>query len=240
VAGTFIGSVGVGGVLLIPALMVFAGLNIHEASATALFTFFFTGLLATYLFKRRGSINWRMSAIVGLGALFTSYLGAWLNSLTHDAILSTIIGALVVLAGVWALRTQSNHSKTNLAASGVEDQKRFIALLCVGVAAGFGSGLSGAGGPLFSVPLMLALKFNPLLSIGVAQILQIVAASSGSIANFQHQLIRIDVVLFILIFELIGIAIGVVIAHRANLNALRKAAAWLCIVVGVYMVIKLL
>jgi uncharacterized membrane protein YfcA len=87
---------------------------------------------------------------------------------------------------------------------------------------------------------MLALKFNPLLSIGVAQILQIVAASSGSIANFQHQLIRIDVVLFILIFELIGIAIGVVIAHRANLNALRKAAAWLCIVVGVYMVIKLL
>ena len=30
-------------------------------------------------------------------------------------------------------------------------------LVCVGAAAGFGSGLSGAGGPLFSVPLMVIL-----------------------------------------------------------------------------------
>jgi uncharacterized membrane protein YfcA len=47
VAGTFIGTVGVGGILLIPAFIFFAGINTHEASATALFTFLFTGILGS-------------------------------------------------------------------------------------------------------------------------------------------------------------------------------------------------
>ena len=40
--GTLIGAVGIGGVLLIPALTAFAALPIHTAMATALFTFIFT------------------------------------------------------------------------------------------------------------------------------------------------------------------------------------------------------
>ena len=63
-AGTFISAVGVGGVLLIPALIAFAGLDIHQASASAMITFIFTGALGTYLFQRRGSIAWRMSVPV--------------------------------------------------------------------------------------------------------------------------------------------------------------------------------
>jgi hypothetical protein len=39
--------------LLIPAFIFFAGMNTHEASATALFTFLFTGILGAYLFQRR-------------------------------------------------------------------------------------------------------------------------------------------------------------------------------------------
>ena len=60
-AGLCIGAVGVGGVLLIPSLALFAGISIHQAAATALFTFLFTGLYGTWLFHRRGSINWRVS-----------------------------------------------------------------------------------------------------------------------------------------------------------------------------------
>lgn len=45
--GALIGAVGIGGILLIPALTALAGLVIHEAMATALFTFLFTGFLGT-------------------------------------------------------------------------------------------------------------------------------------------------------------------------------------------------
>ena len=51
--GALIGAVGIGGILLIPALTAFAGLGIHEAMATALFTFAFTGITGTMLFQRR-------------------------------------------------------------------------------------------------------------------------------------------------------------------------------------------
>lgn len=55
--GGLIGTVGVGGILLIPALNVLAGLSTHTAMGTALFSFIFTGLLGTWLFWRHGSID---------------------------------------------------------------------------------------------------------------------------------------------------------------------------------------
>ena len=55
--GTLIGAVGVGGILLTPALVTFAQLSVHEAMATALFTFIFTGITGTLLFQRKGTID---------------------------------------------------------------------------------------------------------------------------------------------------------------------------------------
>ena len=204
VAGTFIGTVGVGGILLIPAFIFFAGMNTHEASATALFTFLFTGILGAYLFQKKGSIHWGATLPVCLGAIIFSYIGAESNIRIEETLLRGVIGVLVVIAGVFALRAPPK-------------------------------GLSGAGGPLFSVPLMLAFKFNPLLTIGASQVLQIISAGSGSAANFLNEVIRFDWALFILLFELIGIYIGVQLAHRVSLDKLRKIAAFLCIAVGLYM-----
>ena len=236
-AGTFIGAVGVGGVLLIPALIAFAGLDIHQASASALITFIFTGALGTYLFQRRGSIAWRLSLPVCLGALIASYLGAQLNATIADQLLIGIIGLLVIAAGIWALLARISSVAQGDALLKASVQKTIL-LLVVGLLAGFGSGLSGAGGPLFSVPLMLAFKFSPLLTIGIAQVIQVIAAVSGSIANIMNNAVDFKIVAFILPFELVGIWIGVAIAHRTRVERLKKAAAWLCILVGVYMTAK--
>ena len=53
-------------------------------------------------------------------------------------------------------------------------------LVGVGAVSGFGSGLSGAGGPLFSVPIMVLAGFVPLAAVGTSQVLQIVAAAFGT------------------------------------------------------------
>jgi len=57
VVGMLIGAVGIGGILLIPALNILGGLTIQEAMATALATFIFTGVIGTFSFQRRGSID---------------------------------------------------------------------------------------------------------------------------------------------------------------------------------------
>lgn len=234
VAGTFIGTVGVGGILLIPAFIFFAEMNTHEASATALFTFTFTGILGAYLFQKKGSIHWGATLPVCFGAIIFSYIGAELNIRIEETLLRGVIGALVVIAGVFALGAPSKEC-LDVGKNFMLNIRNFLLLFFVGIISGFGSGLSGAGGPLFSVPLMLAFKFNPLLTIGASQVLQITSAGSGSIANFFNEVIRFDWAFFILTFELIGIYIGAQLAHRVSLSKLRKIAAFLCIAVGLYM-----
>ncbi len=230
--GALIGAVGIGGILLIPGLVMLGRLPIHAASATALFTFLFTGALSAWMFARRGSIDARMSLPVCAGALVFSFIGAFVNSLTDAVVLDRIIGVVIVLAGVnvlfpvWRLSDRSQAGP------------KAVLLLAVGAVAGFGSGLTGAGGPLFSVPIMLALGFDPLLTIGVSQVLQLISAGSGTLANLRYGTIDFALALWIVPFELAGVALGVVAAHRANVAQLRRAAAWLCIVAGSAILIR--
>ena len=54
---------------MVSYLALFAGLTIHQAAATSLFTFLFTGILGTWLYQRRGSIDWRISLPVCAAAI---------------------------------------------------------------------------------------------------------------------------------------------------------------------------
>jgi uncharacterized membrane protein YfcA len=105
---------------------------------------------------------------------------------------------------------------------------------------GFGSGLSGAGGPLFSVPIMVMLGFVPLVSIGTSQVLQIIAAVSGSIGNVQFGRINLSVAWWITLAELFGVVLGVRLAHAVSMRILRTMAALLCVLVGTLMLVRTL
>ncbi len=229
--GMFIGTVGVGGVLLIPFLMLCGGLTIHAAAATALFTFLFTGLLGTYLFKRRGSIDWRLAWPVCAGALPFGYLGTLAAARVDARPLTLLIAAIIVFAGIQVLRPAGI-----VAPAGAASGKSVAAsLLAVGAVAGFGAGLSGAGGPLFSVPMMVLLGFAPLAAVGVSQVLQILASSSASLAAFGDSRIDFPLAAWVTLFELAGVVAGAALAHRVSGVALRRIAGGLCVAVGTFM-----
>jgi uncharacterized membrane protein YfcA len=230
IVGLFIGAIGIGGVLMVPALTALGGLDVHAASATALFTFFFTGILGTFLFQRHGSIEWSNTIPVCASAIVFGYVGAVVNSMLNAAALNAIIAAIIVAAGAYILLPARQAVREFVR----EDSRwRFSTLIAVGAIAGFGSGLSGAGGPLFSVPIMLILGFAPLSAIGVSQVLQITSSASGTMANLTYGSIDFMIAGWIVIFELAGVLLGVRTAHMVNMQQLRKGAAWLCIVVGI-------
>jgi len=132
VVGLFVGAVGIGGILLIPVLAVLGPLTIHAASATALFTFFFTGVVGALLFARRGSIDWRACLPVCAGALVLSYIGAVVNAGTHDVLLSKIIGLVILFAGACVLRPPKQLIASE------ETYGRWWLLFAIGALAGFG------------------------------------------------------------------------------------------------------
>ena len=229
--GVFIGAVGVGGILLIPVLAYLGELPVHTAAATALFTFAFTGILGTFLFQRRGSIDWRITTPVCLGAIVFSVLGAWASSRLNARLLTLLIAAIIVFAGAYLLVPARPREAFRDGRSRGEQ----AILLGVGAASGFGSGLSGAGGPLFSVPMMVLAGFVPLAAIGTSQVLQIVAAAFGTAGNLAYGQIDFGMAAWITVLELAGVAAGVRLAHVASVQTLRRTTAGLCLVVGAFM-----
>ena len=230
--GFLIGTVGIGGVLLIPALVALAGLTPHQASATALFTFLFTGILGTILFQRRGSIDWRQAAAVCAGAIVFSYLGAMANKAVGETALMRVIAVLIIFAGLYVFLPGGKESPTRM------NNNRLFLLIVIGAASGFGSGFSGAGGPLFSVPLMVVTGFAPLLAIGTSQVLQIVSAASGSLANLSVGDIQWPLVTLVTGGELVGVFAGVKLAHSVSANTLKRSAGLICLAVGTWLLIQ--
>lgn len=237
VVGVFIGAVGVGGVLLVPALMMFARLSVHQAAATALFSFLFTGLLGGGLFSRRGTIDWKVAGPVCAGAFALSFAGAAVGSRIPAAVLMWIIAAILLTAGLYIVLP---NRRKNPALRVDGNRRGMAALLGMGAVSGFGAGISGAGGPLFSVPLMLALQFDPLVAVGTGQVVQIASSFSGSLRNMSYGSIQFGLALPVTIVELIGVLLGVRIAHVARGNQLRFGAAVMCMISAVGMAAKTL
>jgi uncharacterized protein len=232
VVGFLIGAVGIGGVLLIPALIALAGLTPHQASATALFTFLFTGILGTVLFQRKGSIDWRQSAPVCAGAIVFSYFGAMANSAVGDIALMRVIAVLIIFAGIYVFVPVKPVNAVD------KHERRLPLLIAIGAASGFGSGFSGAGGPLFSVPLMLVSGFAPLLAIGTSQVLQIFSAVAGTAANLHYGDVQWTVVTSVTVAELAGVILGVKLAHSVGQIVLRRCAGAMCLMVGGWLLFK--
>lgn len=234
VVGLFIGTTSVGGVMLIPALIFWGGLEVHQAAATLLASSLFTGALGTWLYSRRGSFEWRMVWPLCVGAVPAGYAGALLAAQVDAAPLGMIIGVLIVAAGALILRPPpvlaGAHRRSRRAETAV--------LLGIGTTAGFGSGLSGAGGPIFSTPMMMVLRFPPLAAIGASQGMMIMAALSGSTAHLLAGAIVPGMLVVISVGQLIGVAVGVGLAHGLPTAMLRKLAAWMCVAAGALMVIR--
>jgi len=176
-----------------------------------------------------------MTLPVCAGSVVFSYLGAMVNSWVAPRPLALIIAAIIVFAGIYVL-LPSRHGEGGYRNGRGAAQQALLA--CVGAAAGFGSGLSGAGGALFSVPLMMALGFVPLAAIGTSQVLQIIVAASGTAGNLQFGSVDFATAAWVSLFSLAGVALGARAAHAVSVAVLRRMAAGLCIAVGVFMLAR--
>src|SRR3954447_6093860 len=234
--GLLIGTVGVGGVLMVSFLALFGGLTIHEAAATSLFSFLFTGIVGTWLYQRRGSIDWRITLPVCAAAVLFGFCGAAVAAIMDPRPLAIAIALVIVAAGLYICVPRSVAAAPR---DGRHPGEKWL-LASVGAASGFGSGFSGAGGPLFAVPLMVILRYGPLTAVATSQVLQIIAAVSGSIENLRHGFIDWQTAALITVFELAGVLVGVRLAHIASALVLRRLAGALCIATGGLLLVRTL
>lgn len=101
VAGVVSGLLGVGGgVVLVPMLVMLAGLSQHEAHATSLGAIVPIALVGAAAFALDGEVSFAAAAGLGAGALAGARIGAALMARTSERRLRAAFGGLTALVGI--------------------------------------------------------------------------------------------------------------------------------------------
>ena len=230
--GVLIGAAGIGGVLLVPFMTYVMGLEVHSAISGAMFGYIFAGGVGALLYARHGSIRWPVAGWLILGAMPAAFVGALAVSASSTIILETAIAALLLFAGFNALRP-ALKSEGDIAPLGP------LALTAIGAVAGFGSAMTGTGGPLILVPLLLWLRFPALAAVGLSQATQFPLASLATAGNFVFGEIDYFIGAAIGGGLVCGVAIGAKAAHAVAPEVTKRIVAWVTILVGLFVTVRL-
>lgn len=228
--GAAVGATGIGGFLLIPALWLMLDMPLRDAMGTTLVASAANGALATCLFARRGSVPWRMAMPLCAGALVCAFVGGMLNAIVSTVILAKLLGGVIVVGSAYILMNRGNTTAR-------EPTGGALLLLGIGLVSGLIAGLTGAGGPLISVPLMTVLHFPYLATVGASQVLQLVASASGAVAYWQHGAVSFAILAVIIPFQLLGIWGGVRLAHWLDVVIARRALAIAGVLIGSMLIV---
>ena len=230
--GLLIGAIGVGGVLLVPALTYIGGMAIHVAIASAMVAYFFAGGVGSIEFSRQGSIRWSDAAWLAAGAMPGAFIGAAATSAVPAFALELLIAALIIGSALNSLRDAGPVSREprTLAKS---------ALVVIGVVTGIGSSMSGTGGPLVLVPILLWLHVPVLAAVGLSQVIQLPISAFATAGNIVYGTIDLAMAAALSVLLMIGVWFGARIAHRVSSKSLKRFVSVTLLAVGVMMLAQL-
>ncbi len=101
VAGFASGLFGIGGgVIVVPALVLFLGFSQHRASGTSTATILASSAAALVVFSGEGEVDWRAAAYLLSGSAVGAWLGARNLSRVPDRWLSLAFSVVMVVAAL--------------------------------------------------------------------------------------------------------------------------------------------
>ena len=220
-----------GGVIIVPVLTLFAGLNIHYAIGASIVSVIATssGAAATYL--RDQITNLRLGMFLEMATTAGAVAGALIAGLLPGRILSAIFG-VVLLHATWTMvRSRWEELPTGVVSSRLAARlrlpdayddpalRRTVAYQITGVPQGFGmmglagpiSGLLGVGSGVFKVIAMDILMRAPLkVSTTTSNFMSGVTAAASAGIYF----LRGDIHPFIAAPVALGIVAGTIVGTR--------------------------
>ena len=227
--GLLVGLTGVGGILIPPALILLSGLEPHEAMGTALASFLPLGLVGTFMYRRLGHVDWSQAVPYMLGGL-AALPGAMVNARINASPLVMLLASIILFAGLCVLRPPR--------AVGSTFWQGRAGFFFIGAATAFLAGMTGAGGPVLSIPWMIAAGVSPLTAVGLAMPYQVVTAMFGTVGNIQGGHVDFELLPALCAFETAGFALGVALARRTPTATLRTLIGGICCLLGLLLLAR--
>ena len=231
ITGTMIGTFGVGGVFLVPFLFYGLGVDLHIATAMSSWSFLFTGIVGTITYSR--NISWNIVAWLMIGIIPAAVLGARANVALSSAILIPLLAALILGSGLNTLLSRAEGERLLARLSRGS-------LVLLGVVTGFGSALTGTGGPVLLVPMLMFMKINALAAIAASQLVQVPIALAAAIGFGLFGEIDLVSGTILGVIQSFGVIVGARVAHALKPEQLRRFVSLALIAVAILMISRIL
>ncbi|MCL6622734.1 MAG: sulfite exporter TauE/SafE family protein [Syntrophobacterales bacterium] len=230
VSGAFGGLVGLGGgVIMIPLMTRFYGLNQHQAHGTSLAALVFTGLTGAVTYWLHGSVDVAAAALLAATAIGCASLGALFAHSLPEWQLKGAFGAFLIVVAL-LLVLKPYYAQYSGSASG---WVRVAVLLASGMVAGFFAGLMGVGGGSLMVPAMvLLLGFSQHLAQGTSLLAMVPAGASGAYTHWRLGNVVTGIVPGLILGIMAGTYGGATLAHWLSEASLRVIFAAILIWLG--------
>jgi uncharacterized membrane protein YfcA len=227
--GVGLGATGIGGFLLIPVLMHWLDLPIQAAIGTALASSVLSALWGLWLYRRQAAIETRVALPLALGGLAMGLAGGTLNARLPAAAVTALLGGVMVLASLQAFR----RLRPTLPDAPVSVP--WPTATAIGALAGLVAGLTGAGGPLVSVPLLLAVGYALPMAVGASQWLQLAASSSAIVPFLALGLVHWRAQALLIPLMCLGMWLGLALARRVSPARMKVLVATTGAITGLWM-----
>ncbi len=223
VAGIGITAVGPGGILATVGLFLLTGLSPATVAGTAIVTHVATGSLGALAYRHSGQLREphtrRTALVLACTAAVGTPIGVLLNSLMPVRVFGVLLALFLLLVAVLVWHRQRG------AGTDEDHHPRHAMPVLVGggLAVAVVGGMFGVGGPLLTVPLLVAIGTPMLSALAAAQVQSVVISTVGTLGYLSQGSIDWTLVAVVGIPELCGVLIGWKIARTVPPHHLKRA-----------------
>lgn len=188
IGGGLSGLFGVGGgIVLVPLLMFFAGLDQRRAAATSLLAILPSAIAGSVTYLINGEIDIAAGLIIAAGAIVGSVIGANLLKRLPLGWLRWLFILMLVIVAVRMMLTVPQREVTLELSVPL-----FFGYLALGLVMGLAAGMFGIGGGVIAVPALVAIVgISDLVAKGTSLLAIVPTSISGTIANARHRLLEV-------------------------------------------------
>lgn len=253
--GGCIGICGIAGFLLPMLYTGGLGFDVTYALALSFLAFLVSGIIGSFNYYKAGNLEVRMSLKLGIGSLIGAIAGVFLQSMIEKSTAKTILYLVVLFSGASILVRMWNEKRKadsvsakkvisdgkNSASSNPSHPKSIADhmgfLIFLGITTGAICSLSGAGGPVLVMPLLVACGVSARIAVGVAlfdSVFIAIPACIGYLSRITWTEI-LGLLVLIVLTHGIGVWLGSRFAGKVPVQGLKIFVAVFSVCIAIHM-----
>ena len=235
-----IGLTGMGGILIPPFMIMLLDMDTHLAMGTSMASFLPPCVLAIWSHFRHGNIHWPEAVPLSAAGVVCVFLGTELKAYSPGDALNLLLALLIIVVGGIAFRPASVSGASAEKRRGGWASRPGVRLALLGGSVGVISGMTGAGGPVLTVPAMVAMGYQPLASIAAGMVYVVLVCTAGTVGNVLHNSVDFLLAAVCAAGQVLGVWAGLAAARFLETGMLKKMVAWTCMLTGLGILFKTL